>query len=98
LIKLYINLIKFNKDNMPNLNGTGPEGVGAGTGRGMGSCKSGQVATFNGRGMRGFGRLNPFCRFRSSLSKEDKKTFLGEEEKALKERLEEIKKEKENIE
>jgi len=82
---------------MPNLNEAGPEGAGAGTGRGMGLCGSGRMNNFNRRGMNNFGRFNPFCRFNPSITDEGKKTFLGEEEKVLKERLEEIKKEKESL-
>ncbi|MCD4694416.1 DUF5320 domain-containing protein [bacterium] len=82
---------------MPNLNRTGPEGMGAGTGRGMGYCGSGRVDNFNRRGMRNFGRFQPSRWLNPSISDEEKKSFLGEEEKALKERLEEIKKEKKDF-
>jgi hypothetical protein len=46
---------------MPNRNGTGPEGKGPKTGRGMGSCASENSVQIGGRGRglgagRGFGR------------------------------------------
>lgn len=64
---------------MPNLDKTGPEGRGEGTGRGMGSC-------FNRSGLgfkRGFG-----CR-RFFTNKEEAE-MLEKELKAVKERISEI--------
>ncbi|OGZ32457.1 MAG: hypothetical protein A2V69_02455 [Candidatus Portnoybacteria bacterium RBG_13_40_8] len=61
---------------MPRLDGTGPMGYGAGTGRGFGPCCSGL-----GRGLgRGYG-------FRRTWTKQDEKTALEEEVKILKEEL-----------
>lgn len=82
---------------MPNLNGSGPEGIGPGTGRGMGRCGSGQAGVLTRRGMRGAGRFNPFCRFRPSFSEEEKKNILDEEERALENRLKQIREEKSSI-
>lgn len=60
---------------MPKLDGTGPRGMGAGTGRGFGPCCSGLR---RGAGM-GYG----FRRW----TKQDEKSALGEEIKTLKEEL-----------
>ena len=65
---------------MPNLNGTGPQGQGQRTGRGLGPC---------GAGMRcgGYG-----CR--RFISPKNELAALEEEEKALQQELEIIREEK----
>ena len=66
---------------MPNKDGTGPMGQGAGTGRGLGPCGQGK-----GMGMgRRFGR--GLCRFKT----------LAEYRKALEEELEDVKKQEEEL-
>ncbi len=52
---------------MPNLNGTGPNGQGPMTGRGMGKCPDAQPA----QGGRGMG-----CGLRQCLSLEEQEKFL----------------------
>jgi hypothetical protein len=62
---------------MPKFDGTGPQGYGAGTGRGFGSCCSGLGA----RG--GFGRGYGFRNY----TKQDEKSIIEEDIKILKEEL-----------
>lgn len=71
---------------MPNLDKTGPEGKGAGTGRGMGSC-----CNRAGLGLRrGFGcRRFSTDKEEPELLKEDAE-ILERELKAVKERIAEI--------
>ncbi|MFA6306797.1 MAG: DUF5320 domain-containing protein [Patescibacteria group bacterium] len=70
---------------MPKLNGTGPMGQGAGTGRGLGPCGGGMRL---GRGCRGgFG-------FRRFISPKNELAALEDEEKILEEELVAVKKEK----
>ena len=63
---------------MPNMDGTGPNGRGSMTGRGMGRCGRGQ--------RRGFGR---FC-FRRAVTKEEEKKMLQEEQEEINKRLKEL--------
>ncbi|OGZ34141.1 MAG: hypothetical protein A2Y98_02290 [Candidatus Portnoybacteria bacterium RBG_19FT_COMBO_36_7] len=79
---------------MPRRDGTGPWGMGAGTGWGMGPCGAG-MGWRKGLG-RGFGR---FWRFGSEVPQKEEKQILEEEAKileeelkALKDRLNELKK------
>ena len=66
---------------MPRFNGTGPWGMGAGTGWGMGPCGLGLR-----RGLgRGYGRG-----FRRAWTKQDEKTGLEEEKEILEQELKEI--------
>ncbi len=67
---------------MSNLNGRGPFGRGPMTGRGMGRCRGGNF---------GFGARNRY-------TKEDKLSALEEERKILEEEIEEVKKEKGELE
>jgi len=71
---------------MPNLDKTGPEGKGVGTGRGMGPC-----CGRGGLGLRrGFGcRRFSTDKEESELLKEDAE-ILGRELQAIKERITEI--------
>lgn len=71
---------------MPKLDGTGPMGQGAGTGRGMGYCAGGMKMGVGFRGC-GFGR-------RRFISPKNELSALEEEEKMLEEELATIKEEK----
>lgn len=85
VIKRYKNNFKT----MPKLNGTGPMGQGAGTGRGIGPCGSG-MGMRRGCGCQGgygFG-------FRRFISPKNELVALENEEKILEEELAAIKKEK----
>ena len=75
---------------MPSFNGTGPQGFGPGTGRGLGPCGAGMARGFRGGG-RGMGRKSPFFgNFgRRRWTQEEEKRMLEEEEKALQEELQE---------
>ncbi|MDD2684464.1 MAG: DUF5320 domain-containing protein [Candidatus Cloacimonetes bacterium] len=70
------------------MNGTGPNGQGPQTGRGMGRCASGERMFWCGRRMMGRGGFN------LSLSPKDQLKALDEEEKALLSDLEMVKAEK----
>ena len=72
---------------MPRMNGTGPMGQGAMTGRGRGNCQSGERMFWCGR------RLGANSR-RASSSPKDQLAILEEEDKMLTEELEAIKAEK----
>ncbi|MDD2731656.1 MAG: DUF5320 domain-containing protein [Candidatus Pacebacteria bacterium] len=79
---------------MPRRNGTGPLGMGAGTGWGLGPCGMGFRRGFGG----GFGRL---WRFGYQVPPKEEKQMLEEEAKileddlkAVKERLSELKAQK----
>ena len=80
---------------MPNMDGTGPRGMGAGTGWGRGPCGAGMRRGF-GQGM-GFGRR--FCagwgmgQRPVNLSKEEEKKILKAEKESLEQELELINKE-----
>ena len=69
---------------MPRRNGTGPWGMGAGTGWGLGPCGGGFRRGFG----RGFGR---YWRFGSQVSPKDEKQMLAEEAKILEEDLKAVK-------
>ncbi len=84
---------------MPKLDGTGPQGKGPRTGRGMGNCpgtggtSQGYGLGF-GRGMgrgqgRGFGRFCSGCPFcgNTNITKEEQKKILKEEKKLIEEEL-----------
>jgi len=76
---------------MPYRDGTGPQGAGPATGGGMGPC---------GRGLRQ-GRGNWFSKGLGGFSRprivKDEKTALDEEEKMLKEELNQVQKAKEDL-
>lgn len=72
---------------MPRLDGTGPMGQGAGTGRGMGPCGAGLKMGWN---CYGFGR-------RRFISPKNELSALEDEEKMLLEELEVVKAEKEAL-
>ena len=73
---------------MPKLDGTGPMGQGAGTGRGMGPCGAGMRMGWGCRG--GYGR-------RRFISPKNELSALEDEEKMLLEELEVVKAEKEAL-
>ncbi|MFA5368656.1 MAG: DUF5320 domain-containing protein [Candidatus Paceibacterota bacterium] len=71
---------------MPNLDKTGPMGMGARTGRGMGPCCNGL-----GRGFgRGFGGRRFFTKKEEKDLLKEEAVSLEEELKAVKERITEI--------
>ena len=80
--------------NMPGYDKTGPQGAGPMTGRGFGACGRGIRQGWNAIG-RGFGRGRGL--FRQSLTENDQKADLDQEEKILKEELEQVRKEKEAL-
>jgi len=69
---------------MPNNNGTGPQGSGAGTGWGRGPCGAGR-GFFRGRGF-GFRRF-----WNSTPSNKEEEGILEQEIKDIKSRLAELK-------
>lgn len=75
---------------MPRYNGTGPWGLGPGTGWGLGPCGAGM--TFR----RGFGRGFGWRRFwgypfQTQITKKEEKELLEEELKDLEEEIKDIK-------
>jgi len=80
---------------MPLRDGTGPNGMGPRTGRGMGPCGRGMGYGMGrgfamGRGL-GYGMCGcPWCGF--VPSEQDEKAMLEEEKKAIEDRLEQLKK------
>ena len=79
---------------MPKLDGTGPQGQGAMTGRGCGKCNGAQGTSMGmgrGLGCRGGGR--GFGRMAVGLSPEETKKALETEKELLKQELEAIEKE-----
>jgi hypothetical protein len=79
--------------NMPNFDGTGPRGMGPGTGWGLGPCgfRMGWRHLGTGRGLgRYFGWGGP-------QTKEEKAKALADYKKALEEELEDVKKEEADL-
>jgi len=64
---------------MPNMDGTGPQGMGAMTGRGLGPCGGGMRRGFG----RGFGRARCPARFAVGFTKEEEKKILESELKKI---------------
>jgi hypothetical protein len=64
---------------MPRQDGTGPNGQGAMTGRGLGPCGGGMRKGFG----RGFGRARCPAKFAVGFSKEDEKKILKAELKDI---------------
>ncbi len=90
---------------MPGQDGTGPQGLGSGTGWGRGPCGAGMRSSF-GRGFRGrgfgFRRMAvapaaPVSREPVELSKEEKVKILEADRKDIEAELEAVKKELEEI-
>lgn len=77
---------------MPNLNGTGPQGVGPKTGRGMGNCAPGAAQRPGlGRGLgRGFGWRRFPGRNYAQPNQQPEKEMLEDELKALRQEKKEI--------
>ena len=72
---------------MPRFNGTGPQGLGAGTGRGQGPCGEGRGQGPREGGMRrgsgrGFGRRG-FNGMGQNINQQDEQKILEEELKEL---------------
>ncbi len=78
---------------MPKLDGTGPQGLGPMTGRGLGLCQKG-FGLRRGFFSRGLGRFFGWCWPRT---KEEQKKALSEYKNALKEELELVEKEEEKL-
>ena len=68
---------------MPKLDGTGPQGQGPMTGRGMGNCSG------PGRGLGGRCRWCPFASGKTP-TKEEQKKLLQEEKEAIDQELAEL--------
>lgn len=75
---------------MPGFDGTGPRGMGLGTGRGMGPCGGGNGYGC-GRG-RGFG-MGPRRGYGYAMTGEERKTALENQAQYLKQELEAVEKE-----
>jgi hypothetical protein len=80
---------------MPRRNGTGPEGAGPLTGRGLGYCRSGS-GDYASRGFFKRGYRRGYCRWdlydRYSISPEEELQFLKDEKDVLIKRVEELEK------
>lgn len=82
---------------MPYFDGTGPQGQGPMTGRGMGPCGGG--FGFGRRGLgRGFGRGRGSRSWFSSPTKDQVKNDLNQYRKDLEEELEQVKAEQKKLE
>jgi len=76
---------------MPNLNGTGPAGIGAGTGRGMGPCGAGMGFRGGIRRGRGIGWRRFWGYYPSfAITEKEETEILSEEASALEEELKTI--------
>ncbi len=80
---------------MPNFDGTGPQGAGPKTGRGLGPCGLGLGWGKRFGAGRGLGRC--FGCWRNPQSKEDKLEALSDYKKALEEELEDVVKEEKEL-
>lgn len=79
---------------MPGFDGTGPVGFGVGTGRGFGPCGLGM----GWRKRFGFGRgLGRYFNWNWPQSNDDKLKSIREYKQALKEELEDVEKEEQNL-
>lgn len=79
---------------MPAFNGTGPQGQGPMTGRGMGRCGKGLGMKMGFGRCRGFGRgLGRYFGWNSPLTKEEKLEDVKTYKKALQEEMEDVEKE-----
>lgn len=78
---------------MPRFDGTGPQGMGPMTGRGMGPCGRG-LGIRCGFGRRGYGRgLNKYFGWNNPQTKEETVEDIKSYKKALQEELEDVEKE-----
>jgi hypothetical protein len=82
------------KTNMAHFDGTGPMGAGPGTGRGFGPCFGFGPAHLHHHN-RGLGR---YFRWGWPQDKQGQKQVLADYKKALKEELEDVRKEEEELE
>lgn len=83
---------------MPFKDGTGPQGQGPMTGRGLGPCGEGRGKGMGmGRHM-GFGRGRGFRSWFASLSKDQVKEELASYKKTLEDELEQVKDEQKKLE
>jgi len=73
---------------MPKFDGTGPSGLGQRTGRGLGPCGGGMA--FGGGYGRGYGGRRFLSRKEEKDMLQEEVGILGEELKAVKERLAEL--------
>jgi len=77
---------------MPNRDGTGPQGRGPLTGRGLGDCcPQGFRRGFRRRFRGGWGRGQWIDTEHVELTKEEKRKILEEEKKAIEKELKELK-------
>ena len=81
-------MLKERNKHMPKMDGTGPMGAGAMTGRGMGPCGGGMRHGWSGGFMRGMGRSFGFGRRWTTT---DEKSALEDEVKILEQELAEAK-------
>jgi len=79
---------------MPNFDGTGPRGQGPRTGRGYGPCGMGLGWRRRFGAGRGLGR---YFSWNWPQTKDDQKEALAKYEQALKEELDDVRKEKEEL-
>jgi len=87
---------------MPAMNGTGPQGQGPMSGRGLGPCGQGMgwrgKSGFGGGWRQGFSRgMGKFFGWNLPQSKVDQKQSLANYKKALEDELEVVKKEEEDL-
>ncbi|MFA5736624.1 MAG: DUF5320 domain-containing protein [Candidatus Paceibacterota bacterium] len=77
---------------MPRFDGTGPNGQGPMTGRGMGPCGDNRPRAGFGRYFGGFGRRFGFGRGlqNQSMTEEERKEWLKSEKKAIDEELKDL--------
>ena len=78
---------------MPKFDGTGPRGMGPGTGRGFGPCGF-RMGLGSSNRNRGLGR---YCGYSEPQTKEEKAKALVDYKKALEEELEDVKKQEADL-
>ena len=74
---------------MPNLDGTGPNGEGARTGRGLGNCKGDMSGRGSGRGM-GRGYVRRYGKCFADMTKEERKDALLKDKAEIEKQLAEL--------
>jgi len=83
---------------MPKFDGTGPQGQGPMTGRGLGPCGAGRGMGMRFGGRRNCGRgLGRYFGWNAPQTKEEKIEDIQIYKKALKEELEDVEKEEEDL-
>ena len=83
---------------MPFRDGTGPQGQGPMTGRGLGPCGDGRGKGMSMGKRMGFGRGRGFRSWFASLSKDQAKEELDSYKKTLEDELEQVKAEQKKLE